>query len=304
MNQILMTNDKNSGVSKDIKPVVRFFAIALILIAIIISCVIGYNYYNTKKQNNNYPKPELNVLKNGSAINLTVNGEIGINKIEYFWNDGNHTIYKANGNKEVNLEIEIPHGDNQLHVFVFDVEGNKTKFDNIKVSLSEKEDIVKPEISLADSAGKIKMRVTDNVELDYVIYQWENEEEIRIDATEDNKTTIEKDIDVQKGTKLLTITAVDKAGNKEVETNNIVGSNGPQITVRIEENNFIVKVTDEIAITKIEYTLNEKVNNVEGITKNAKEFEFKVPMEEGTNYLKINAYENSIMTEYKCKKTR
>ena len=46
-------------------------------------------------------------------------------------------------------------------------------------------------------------------------------------------------------------------------------------------------------------TLNEKVNKVEGIPQDAKEFEFKVPLEDGVNYLKINAYENGLMTEYK-----
>ena len=245
------------------------------------------------------------MAKNGSLLNLEFQGEIGINKIEYYWNNGNHTVYKCNGNKSANLELEVPFGNNKLNVVVFDVEGNKTKFNNIEVVLDEDEDIVKPEISIVIGSGKINVTATDNVELDYLSYQWDGEEEVKISAPEEDKTKIVQDISVQKGTKLLTITAVDKTGNKESVTNNIVGSNGPKITVRIEDNNFVVNVTDEFAISKIEYTLNEKINNVEGIPESSKEFEFRVPLEEGTNYLKINAYENeSIMTEYKCKKTR
>ena len=305
MNQILMTNDENGSNKKEIKPVIKFFAIAIIIVAIIIGCIVGYNLYNSKKQNENYAKPELSMAKNGSLLNLEFQGEIGINKIEYYWNNGNHTVYKCNGNKSANLELEVPFGNNKLNVVVFDVEGNKTKFNNIEVVLDEDEDIVKPEISIVIGSGKINVTATDNVELDYLSYQWDGEEEVKISAPEEDKTKIVQDISVQKGTKLLTITAVDKTGNKESVTNNIVGSNGPKITVRIEDNNFVVNVTDEFAISKIEYTLNEKINNVEGIPESSKEFEFRVPLEEGTNYLKINAYENeSIMTEYKCKKTR
>lgn len=304
MNQILVTNDENSVSSMEMKPIVRFFAIVIIVVAIILSCIGGYNLYKSRKQNANYAKPALSMEKNGSAVNLNIKGEIGINKVEYYWNDGNPTILKANGKKDVNLEVEIPQGDNKLNVTVIDVEGNKTNFNQIGVSFTAADDTVKPEISIVDAAGKIRVTATDDTELVYLAYQWDGEEEVKIEATEETKTSITQDIDVQKGTKLITITAVDKTGNKATLTNNIVGSNGPQIKVSIVDQSFLVKVTDEFAITKIEYTLNEKPHTVEGIPSGAKEYEFKVPLEDGVNYLKINAYENNLMTEYKCKKTK
>ena len=50
--------------------------------------------------------------------------------------------------------------------------------------------------------------------------------------------------------------------------------------------------------------MNDEEHTVEGIPQGAKEYEFKVPLKDGvTNYLKIDAYENDLLTEYKCKKT-
>ena len=112
MNQILVTNDKNSVSSIEMKPIIRFFAIIIIVVAIVLSCIGGYNLYKSLQQKDNYAKPNLSVEKNGSAVNLIIKGEIGINKVEYKWNEGNSTIIKGNGKKDVNLEIEIPQGNN------------------------------------------------------------------------------------------------------------------------------------------------------------------------------------------------
>lgn len=304
MNQILISNDENGNSSREVKPVIRFFAIIIIVIALILTGIWGVNLSKSLKNKDNYPKPTINVEKNGSAVNLIIKGQNGINRIEYKWNEGNVTQVKVNGKKEHNLEIEIPQGDNVLNVVVVDVEGNKTKFDKIEVEFAKGEDTIKPEISIVDASGKLRITAIDNSELAYLSYKWEGEEEVKVEPTQESKTTITKDVNVQRGTKKIVITAVDKTGNKAIIENNIIGSDGPKITVRVEDNNFIVNVKDEYVITKIEYTLNEKVNKVEGIPQDAKEFEFKVPLEDGVNYLKINAYENGLMTEYKCKKTK
>lgn len=304
MNQILMTNDENSASSIEMKPIIRFFAIVIIVVAIILSCIGGYNLYNSRKQNANYAKPALSIEKNGSAVNLNIKGEIGINKVEYYWNDGNATVLKANGKKDVNVEVEIPQGNNKLNITVIDIQGNKTSFNKIEIDFTAVDDTVKPKISIVNSVGKLSITATDETELDYLTYQWEGEDEVKIEATDDNNQSISQEINVQEGTKKLTITAVDKTGNKETLTKNVVGSNGPQIKVTVKDNNFIVKVIAEYGITKINYTLNDKTAIVDNIPNNAKEFEFYVQLEEGVNYLKINAYEGELMTEYKCKKTK
>ena len=185
-------------------------------------------------------------------------------------------------------------------------EEGQTKKDETEVVIpDEPKDTTDPTISIENANGKLTVTVEDETELDYFTYQWEGKDETKIDATEETKTLIKQEIFVEKGTSRLTLTAVDKAGNKYTTTKKIIGSNGPTIKASISNENFVVKVTDEFGITKIEYSHNGgETKTVEGIPEGAKEYEFKVPLTEGTNYLKINAYENGIMTEYKCKKTR
>lgn len=304
MNQILLTNEKNGTSSKGMKPVIRFFAIVAIVFAIVLIVEGALHLYKNQKEGKDYVKPELSYEKNGSSIELKVNGEIGINKVTYSWNGGNETVLSADGRKSVNYNIEIPQGNSKLTTVVKDVEGHETKFQDIEISFNESDDTVKPEISIENVSGKLQITAKDEKEISYLTYQWEGSDEVKIEQSEEDKTTIKQTLDVEKGTKKLTLVAVDKAGNKQTVTKKIIGSNGPTISASLDGDNFVIKVTDEFGITKIEYTHNDEQKTVEGIPENAKEFEFRVPLKDGVNLLKINAYENGIMTEYKCKKTK
>ena len=190
--------------------------------------------------------------------------------------------------------------NNDFKLFGFSNKSNTTS----NVIEDGNKDKSKPVISIENSNGKLLVTAKDETEIAYFSYQWEGSEEQKVSPSEEDKTTVKQEIEVQKGTQKLTLTAVDTAGNIETTTKKIIGSNGPEIKASLSDGNIVVKVTDEFGITKIEYTHNEEEHTVEGIPENAKEFEFKVPLKDGDNYLKINAYENSIMTEYKCKKTR
>lgn len=304
MNQILLTNEENGTSSKGMKPVIRFFAIVAIVFAIVLIVEGALHLYKNQKEGKDYVKPELSYEKNGSSIELKVNGEIGINKVTYSWNGGNETVLSADGRKSVNYNIEIPQGNSKLTTVVKDVEGHETKFQDIEISFNESDDTVKPEISIENVSGKLQITAKDEKEISYLTYQWEGSDEVKIEQSEEDKTTIKQTLDVEKGTKKLTLVAVDKAGNKQTVTKKIIGSNGPTISASLDGDNFVIKVTDEFGITKIEYTHNDEQKTVEGIPENAKEFEFRVPLKDGVNLLKINAYENGIMTEYKCKKTK
>ena len=115
---------------------------------------------------------------------------------------------------------------------------------------------------------------------------------------------IKQTIDVEKGTKRLVISAYDKSGNKQTVSKKIIGSNGPTVTASISNGNFVIKVTDEFGLTKIEYTHNDELFTINDLPQNATEYEFTIPVKDGDNYVKVNAYENGIMTEFKCKKTK
>lgn len=309
MNQILMTNDEGAVSSNEMKPVVRFFCIVCIVFALILIFCGSFSLYNSLSKNKDFLNPTLATEKEGSHLNVRINGEINnekvaIGKFVYSWNDGDETAIDCGGKSKVSLQIEMPQGNSKLHAYVVDVDGNKTKYEDIDVTFTEEEDTIKPTIKLNSVAGKLEIKATDNKELSYVSYQWEGGEETKFEAEGNDKSVITKTIEVEKGTKKLTVKAVDKSGNEKTTSQTIVGSNGPTIKVSLSGGNFVVKVTDEYGITKIEYTHNEEPHTVEDIPEGAKEFEFKVPLKDGANYLKINAYENGIMTEYKCKKTK
>ena len=309
MNQILMTKDENGVVSGEIRPIVKFFAIVIIVLALIFVGQGAYKMYKSSREDKTFVQPKLSHEQNGSAITLKFDSEVGINKIEYAWNNGNITTVKGTEKKDIDLELEIPQGENQLKVSVTDVDGNKTSFENIPVSFivepEEEGDTSKPEISIVNALGKITITAKDETELDYITYKWEDEDEVKVNVSQEDKKSIVQELAVEKGTKKLVITAVDKTGNKETISKNVIGSDGPKIQVTIADGSFVVKViATDYKITKINYTINEVEKSVENIPANSKEVEFKVPLEDGINYLKINAYEDELMAEYKCKKTK
>lgn len=307
MNQILITKDEKGRSTLGLKPIIIFFAVALIIVGFIFLGQGAYKSYIKAQESKDYPRPTLALEKNGSSLNMYFKGEIPINKIEYAWNDGSISLLEVSGKKEVKFDVEMPNGNNNLQVYVIDVNGNKTKFEQkVSFTQADNKDTEKPKITITkgETAGKIKIKATDNKEIDYVSYKWEDEDEVVIKATEETKKEIVQEINVQKGTKKIVATVVDKTGNKKSLTMDIVGSNGPTVKVSIADNNFVIKVTSEASLTKITYTHNDEEKNVENIPEKSKEFEFKVPLKDGVNYLKINAYENDIMTEYKCKKTK
>lgn len=311
MNQILSTNEKNASSALGLKPILKFFAIIILIIAIIFVGQSGFKLYKSIKYKEEFPRAELQTEQYGSVLNLKITDSVVISRIEYAWNDGNITEVKGIGKTTTDIDIEVPQGENILKVSAVDVDGNKTKFEDFKVSYTE-EDVVHerdrkaPEISIEKSstAKKFIISVTDDKELDYISYNWENEEPTIVRATEETKLTINEEIAAQKGTKTINVKAVDKAGNENTKSRTIVGSEGPKISASIKNDSFAIKVTSENAVTRIVYTHNNVEHEVENIPEGSKEFEFRVPLQDGENLLKINAYEDEIMTEYKCKRTK
>lgn len=306
MNQILMTNDEKGNSLLGINPIIKFFAIVIIVLGVIFIGEGGYKLYSSLNAKKDIQKPTLNIEKNGSAVVLNIEDQTAINKVYYAWNDGNENELKGDGKRKVNYEIEMPQGNNILNVYVIDVEGNKTKFNGVNIAFTSDEDTIKPKIAItkSENAGKIIITATDNEELDYITYKWQNGEEVTVKATENGQKEIKQEVAVQKGTNSINCVAYDKAGNDETYTMKIVGSDGAKISVKAAEGNFVVKVTSESEITKIIYTHNDKEETINNIPKGTKEYEFKVQLQDGVNLLKINAFENDVMTEYKCKKTK
>ena len=139
MNQILSTENisnkgkYNKGSQKDIKTVIKFFAIILIIFGIFITASSSYALYkNNEKKEVPTTKPEI-VLENKNEDQLilkVMHGQI-IDNVIYYWNNEEENRINGKGGKYVEKTLDIPNGENTLHVIAKDInnmtqEVNKT----------------------------------------------------------------------------------------------------------------------------------------------------------------------------------
>ena len=64
-----------------------------------------------------------------------------------------------------------------------------------------------------------------------------------------------------------------------------------------EELGFLVTVTDEEGLRRIEFTLNEEERYKQEFDDNTKEFSYKFPIKEGENKILVKAYNINDVTE-------
>ena len=143
---------------------------------------------------------------------------------------------------------------------------------------------------------KLKITATDETELDFLTYRWNDEDETTVEPNDVNSKKIEVEIDIKTGTNNLTITAVDKNNNNESLVEVFEGLLQPKIEVVLAEDKskLIIRTTHDSGISKIEYTLNDKPYAAvleEGPT----EVSFEQPLEQGNNIiiLKVTSVEGT-----------
>ena len=159
-------------------------------------------------------------------------------------------------------------------------------------------DTEKPDLQVSVSGNFVKIKATDETEMDYITYKWNDEPETKISAYQDDKTTIQESVEVLKGENKLTILAVDKSGNQTQIIRTYQGVTKPVISVVQEGNELVIKVTDEDGIDYVYYTLNGKDYRLRTPT-TQKELEYRQAMDEGGNRISIQAYSiNGEMTNF------
>lgn len=157
MNQILMIGNKNgkkNNSTMDIKKVILFFSIAIIIFGaiLIVNGVVGLNKNkNNNNQNPDNPNanivepspivseappedipgedtepPKIELLLSGETIKIVATDETQIHYIEYRWNgEEPETIVADEGNqKEIQALVNIYQGTNTLEVTAVDASGN------------------------------------------------------------------------------------------------------------------------------------------------------------------------------------
>ena len=282
MNQILSTQKvdnkkKKNSTPASISSVIRIFSIALIFFAIFLISTGSYAIYKNQSDLNKAIKKPTITLENETenTILLKVISENNIDTVKYYWNGQEETIINGEGKKYIEQRIDIKTGSNVLSVVATDINGGETSYSN-QYTLNSNINIE------ALDNGKIKITSESDKLISYMTYRWDEEQETTIDI---NNTVVEQEIDVRPGIHTLTVILVDEENNTETKVQEINGVSTPQIDISFNEDytKYVIKLTDEIGLQEVVITLNEDENQRFGQKLSGTEFEFEIPLYEGSD---------------------
>lgn len=297
MNQILDYNpNKSSKGSSGSDKIVRFFAIILIIFALCLVASGVYRMWSRNQSNNNSAvaqqaeKATINVEVADSSAKITVTHTKAIESLIYCWNEDTETLIKASGENSLEKEIQLPTGTNVLHVKVVDVDGNETTYEK-EITAVNGSDLKKPVITLTvTDKGKLKITATDETEISFITYTWNNDETVRIDATDDKKK-IETEIEILKGKNNITVSAVDTSNNTTTEVKEYNGLTKPEVklTLSSDKTKVNVSISHENGLKGVSGLLNGQDFNVDGVTEGTTSLNFDLNLVEGANKVKVVA---------------
>lgn len=238
----------------NIVSIVRVFCVLIILFGLVLVGDATYGIMNSRPK----LRDNINVTANAIGTNVTINavGSMPIQSLTYRWNQGEETVVQGNGTVELEAVVQIPTGNNILNMSVIDYYGNKTEFQ--KQYINEQDDSSKPTIEISVSGNMLNITATDETEMSYLTYSWNNGTPTRVDmdTTLTDKTVLRTSVEVQKGENTLSIVAVDIDGNTNTRTEKIKGANKPTFTVTADGTNLVIKAQDEDGISKVEITVD------------------------------------------------
>lgn len=301
MNQILMTEAVNKNArnkskisnSSDITAVVRFFAIIIMVFGLALSGSSAFGMVQNIQENKNKSIPVVSAERNGNSVKVIVKNDIGIKTIKYSWNDSTETVVQGRNKNQVETTINIIPGDNKLNMTVIDSNNGTTTY--VKNYVQEEKDTTEPVITVQNEDPRIKITVTDDTALDYIIYKYGDNEEVKVEASEDNPTKIEAYIDNVLETQVtLKIEAVDKAQNFATKEQQVKGATKPKIEVvsdPTDQSYLIIRASDNEGLRMVVFYINEDEYKTDPNTSlNMKNFEYRQKVPKGETTIKVHAY--------------
>ena len=250
------TIDRVSAINKkaEISKIIKIFCISIILFGLILA---GESTYAIIKNGGEKGEDNVEITTDrmGKETKITVTSEqYPIKEFTYRWNDGEPVKIGGNGTLSLETVIQIPNGNNILRMTVTDNFGNEKNFH--KQYLYDSSDVDKPSIDMAITGVRLEIKATDNVAVDYITYGWNDNEPTRVEPEEDNSKEINVDIEVPSGQNKLSIVAVDKEGNRETRTENIIGDTKPTYVLSKDGTKIILKAQDDEGIKKVIMTID------------------------------------------------
>lgn len=297
MNQILDYNpnkgSSGGGSSKSDK-IVRVFAILMGIFGLFLLGNAAYSLYKNNQQSATVEqapaKASIVVEQGETKAIIKVSHDKAIEKVIYSWDTDKETTEKGNGESSMEIEVALAAGEHTLNIKVIDIDGVESKHEEVLVSETG-EDKVYPVITLeVTSDKKVRVTATDETELSYVTYRWNDEVETEVPVSDDNKK-IEFDIDINKGTHDLTVSAVDKNNNTTTEIKSFNGVTKPEVkvTVSADKKSIDVYSSHENGIKEIKLNINGQDYDVGIPADSPKEVSFNVALPSGNNVIKVTA---------------
>lgn len=296
MNQILMIENKKKVKNKkerrnsgpiEIKNIIRFFAIALIIFGLVIIGHSTYAIYVDAKGNSTENLAQINISRENDTLIVDVQSEIIIDKFKYNWNNSEQKSIPEES-KSFQEEIVLPNDNSVLTIVLEDETGRAVTY--TKEIILDGVDIAKPTIEVEQKSTGVLIRAIDDIKIDYLIYRIDEGEEIRVDKNNEDDKTIEYVVNgIERGEHILYISAYDANGNvEEVEQEVKVSSDRPTIkNMSIDQENakIIIEVSDVDGLRSIEVNLNGAVYTMNDV--NRTEATFSLDIQEGKNTISI-----------------
>lgn len=293
MNQILQTT-LNQNKKSDIKSVVRFFGIVVLIFGIIVVSQGSYAIYKNNIEKNDAMNnlPEVSIERDEQTVEIQVNHDKQISKIVYNWNNGSDITIAGSGRNNINEKIQLPAGNAVLNLKVIDSEGKQVEYKKEYVT-----DTDNPKIELTVNGGNIKISAQSTNTMSYITYKWNDEEETRVDVQNNEDKKIEKEIQIPMGLNELKVVAVDSKNETVTKTQKIQGVKKPVVSVVQDGAYLVIKATDDDNMKLVRYTLNGTTYEINiGETK---VIEYRQIMQEGDNRISLKAYNiHDVVTEF------
>lgn len=292
MNQILQTENKKQDGSIDIKKIVIFFAIAIIIFGVVLICLGSYAMITgTKKpkQSQNNPQientvPEVNIERTEDNILINIKHTKPIASVTYHWNEETEQTIETNNNMEISEEIALPYGNNTLNVTVTDSDGKESNY--VKEYISDGDG--KPVIELLlTKENKIRIKVQDMQGLKYIRYTWNSGNYTTVKANIDNLKIIDELVEIPLGQNTLRVEAVNVDSMITTKELEVKGVRRPVVSLKLQGTDLVIKAEDQSGLKVINITINGQKYQMNCMEK--KLIQHKMPLEQGENIVELTA---------------
>ena len=293
MNMNMNGGNNGGGGKLDPKTTKRIFSIAMIVFGLVmfISGLVGTINSFSVPQADTGEYPMISTMQNDNILTLSIKNNVAIDVVEYSWNNGRISEIDGNNSLELLRDITVPQGENVLTLSIKDVNGNVTTKSNSFVGI-EVEDTTEPEIDVVvvGSRLSISAKSVSDTRLSYLTYKWNNDKEIRLDATGD-QMSIDTTIDVLNGTNTLTIVAVNEKGISKTQVDEYIGVKKPVIEVKKDETGerLQITITHDEAVKSADIVFNGKKVSLTADRFGKPEVKLNLKLVQGTNTLQITA---------------